>query len=105
MSLDKFHFVQVTMHVPVLEHLKVVGLFISGCESDVIVGNSSVDMYAKCGSMEDAWRVFNTMPSQNVVTWSAMILGHMLLCFNDHRLYDFCKIATLHLHLQPVWPC
>jgi pentatricopeptide repeat protein len=105
MSLDKFPFVQVTMHVLVLEHLKVVGLFMSGCESDVIVGNSSVDMYAKCGSMEDAWRVFNTMPSQNVVTWSAMILRHVLLCFNDHSVYDFCKIATLHLHLQPVWPC
>jgi pentatricopeptide repeat protein len=105
MSLDKFPSVQVTMHVLVLEHLKVVGLFMSGCESDVIVGNSLVDMYAKCGSMEDAWRVFNTMPSQNVVTWSAMILRHVLLCFNDHSVYDFCKIATLHLHLQPVWPC
>jgi hypothetical protein len=81
MSRDKFPFVQVTMHVLVLEHLKVVGLCMSGCESDVIVGNSSVDMNAKCGSMEDAWRVFNTMPSQNVVTWSTMILGHVLLCF------------------------
>jgi len=36
-----------------------------------------VDMYAKCGSIEDAWRVFNKMPSQNVVTWSSMILGHV----------------------------
>ncbi|KAH9536424.1 hypothetical protein CY35_17G107900 [Sphagnum magellanicum] len=34
-------------------------------------------MYAKCGSIEDAWRVFNKMPSQNVVTWSTMILGHV----------------------------
>ncbi len=30
----------------------------SGLESDI-----SVDMYAKCGSIEDAWRVFNKMPS------------------------------------------
>jgi pentatricopeptide repeat protein len=46
----------------------------TGCESDVFVGSSLVDMYAKCGSIEDAWRVFNKMPSQNVVTWSTMIL-------------------------------
>jgi len=27
-----------------------------GWDSDVFVGNSLVDMYAKCGSIEDAWR-------------------------------------------------
>jgi pentatricopeptide repeat protein len=30
----------------------------SGLELDVFVGSSLVDMYAKCGSMDDAWRVF-----------------------------------------------
>ncbi len=48
-----------------------------GCHSDVFVGNSLVDMYAKCGSIEDAWRVFNKMPFRNVVTWNAMVLGHV----------------------------
>jgi pentatricopeptide repeat protein len=49
----------------------------SGCESDVFVGSSLVDMYAKCGSIEEAWRVFDKMPSRDVVTWNAMILGHV----------------------------
>ncbi|KAH9573419.1 hypothetical protein CY35_02G208400 [Sphagnum magellanicum] len=49
----------------------------TGCEADVFVGSSVVDMYAKCGSMEDAWRVFCKMPSQDVVTWTAMILGYV----------------------------
>ncbi len=48
-----------------------------GWDSDVFVGNSLVGMYAKCGSIEDAWRVFNKMPSRNVVTWNAMVLGHV----------------------------
>ncbi len=30
---------------------------------DVFVANSLVNMYAKCESMEDAWRMFNKMPS------------------------------------------
>jgi pentatricopeptide repeat protein len=49
----------------------------SGWDSDVFVGSSLVDMYAKCGSMEDAQRVFNNMQSYDVVTWTTMILGHM----------------------------
>ncbi|CAN5972805.1 unnamed protein product [Sphagnum jensenii] len=49
----------------------------SGCESDVNVQNSLIDMYAKCGSMEDAWRVFNKMASHDVVSWNIMILGHL----------------------------
>jgi pentatricopeptide repeat protein len=49
----------------------------SGCESVTFVGNSLVDMYAKCGSMEDACKVFNKMSSHNVVSWNAMILGHV----------------------------
>ncbi len=49
----------------------------SGLDSDVIVGCSLVTMYAKYESMEDAWRVFNKMSSQDVVTWTAMILGHV----------------------------
>ncbi len=32
-------------------------------------------MYAKCGSLEDAWRVCNKMPSQNMVTWNAILGG------------------------------
>ncbi|CAM6061129.1 unnamed protein product [Sphagnum tenellum] len=55
-------------------HEKVIQ---SGCESDILVGTSLVDMYAKCGSIEDAWRVFNKMPCRDVVTWTAMILGHV----------------------------
>jgi pentatricopeptide repeat protein len=41
------------------------------------VCNSLVDMYAKGGSIEEAWRVFNKMPLWNVITWNAMILGHV----------------------------
>jgi len=46
----------------------------SGCEGDAFVGCSLVDMYAKCGIMEDAQRVLNKMPSRDGVTWNAMIL-------------------------------
>ncbi len=50
----------------------------SGCESNVFVGCSLIDMYAKCGSIEEAQRMFNKMPSRYVVTWNAMIFGHVV---------------------------
>ncbi len=48
-----------------------------GLESDVFVERSLVGMYAKCGTLEDTWSVFNKMPARNVVTWTAMMLGQM----------------------------
>jgi pentatricopeptide repeat protein len=48
-----------------------------GLESDVFVGSSLVDLYAKCGSIEDVGKVLKKMPSQDVVTWTAMILEHV----------------------------
>jgi pentatricopeptide repeat protein len=50
----------------------------SGLESNVFVRSTLVDMYAKCGRIEDACRVFNKMPFQNVVTWTAMVLGRAM---------------------------
>jgi pentatricopeptide repeat protein len=35
----------------------------SGCDSDVFVESSLVNMYAKCGSMEEAWKVFSKISS------------------------------------------
>jgi pentatricopeptide repeat protein len=34
-----------------------------GFESNVQLANNLIDMYAKCGIMEEAWRAFNKIPS------------------------------------------
>ncbi|KAG6390568.1 hypothetical protein SASPL_148306 [Salvia splendens] len=43
-------------------------------DADVFVGSSVVDMYAKCGSLGDARKVFSEMPERNVI--SSMIYGY-----------------------------
>eukprot|EP01018_Ginkgo_biloba_P003036 Gb_26695 [translate_table: standard] len=48
----------------------------TGFETDIFVANALVDMYAKCGSIEDARQVFNRMPERNVVSWNAMFAGY-----------------------------
>jgi pentatricopeptide repeat protein len=65
-----------------------------GSTWDVRVVNSLVDMYAKCGSMDDAWRVFNKMPSRDVVTWTAVLGGCALHGHGKEALKHFkwmCK--------------
>ncbi|CAL9123890.1 unnamed protein product [Musa textilis] len=42
---------------------------------NVQLGTALVDMYAKCGAVRYASRVFERMALKNVWTWSAMILG------------------------------
>jgi hypothetical protein len=79
MSPDKFTFFQVINACAGLGALKDSRhahqrIIESGFESDVFVGCSLIDMYSKCGRIDNAWRVFNKMPPHNVVTWNAMIL-------------------------------
>jgi len=62
----------------------------SGCESNIFVGNSLIDMYAKCGSIEDARRVFNRMVSRNAISWNALILGYVK-CGQGHKALELFK--------------
>ncbi|KAG4383103.1 hypothetical protein GLYMA_13G001700v4 [Glycine max] len=39
------------------------------------VSNSLIDMYAKCGAVEEAYHVFSGMKGKNVISWNVMILG------------------------------
>ncbi|XVF33390.1 hypothetical protein REPUB_Repub17cG0164400 [Reevesia pubescens] len=50
--------------------------FKSGLQSSISVDNSLVTMYAKCGCIEDASRVFDSMQTQDVITWTALIVGY-----------------------------
>ncbi|XP_076949596.1 pentatricopeptide repeat-containing protein At2g34400-like [Bidens hawaiensis] len=50
-----------------------------GLQQDVYVGSALIDMYAKCGTVDHAYKVFESMPFKNVVTWNAMISA---LAFN-----------------------
>ncbi|XP_015879791.3 pentatricopeptide repeat-containing protein At5g15340, mitochondrial [Ziziphus jujuba] len=46
-----------------------------GKEMDIMVDTALVDMYAKCGRMNTAFKVFEHMPLRNVVAWNALVSG------------------------------
>ncbi|XP_057857503.2 putative pentatricopeptide repeat-containing protein At3g13770, mitochondrial [Cryptomeria japonica] len=47
-----------------------------GFDSSIFVGSVLVDMYGKCGSVENARLILDTMPERNTISWTAMIAGY-----------------------------
>lgn len=43
---------------------------------DVGLGNALVNMYAKCGSIDYAYKLFNRMPHHNLVSWNTIITAY-----------------------------
>ncbi|XP_073119155.1 pentatricopeptide repeat-containing protein At2g34400-like [Henckelia pumila] len=48
----------------------------NGYQRSIYVATALVDMYAKCGNLDNASRVFESMPKKNEVSWNAMISAH-----------------------------
>ncbi|CAN8275186.1 unnamed protein product [Cochlearia groenlandica] len=46
---------------------------LNGFESELPISNALINMYAKCGGLDQAKDVFEKMPTRNVVSWSSMI--------------------------------
>ncbi|KAL3647999.1 hypothetical protein CASFOL_008967 [Castilleja foliolosa] len=47
----------------------------NGWDLDVKLGTALIDMYGKCGRIEDGLQMFDEMPDKNVYTWNAIIKG------------------------------
>ncbi|XP_057436227.1 pentatricopeptide repeat-containing protein At3g02330, mitochondrial [Lotus japonicus] len=45
-------------------------------QSDVYIASTLVDMYSKCGNMQDSQLMFEKAPKRDYVTWSAMICAY-----------------------------
>lgn len=48
-----------------------------GFGRDLVLNNDLIDMYAKCGTLDLACLVFDRMSERNVVSWTALICGHL----------------------------
>ena len=45
-------------------------------DSNVVVGSALIDMYAKCGILNAARKVFDYLTSKNLVSWNTMLAGY-----------------------------
>ncbi|KAI5067782.1 hypothetical protein GOP47_0018310 [Adiantum capillus-veneris] len=47
-----------------------------GYETDIFVANALIDMHAKHGSLADAQSVFDMLPTRDIVSWNALMVGY-----------------------------
>eukprot|EP01018_Ginkgo_biloba_P012605 Gb_10908 [translate_table: standard] len=97
MKLDQFTFPTVLnacASIPALVQGKQIHAVIikSGFEPNIYVGNALIDMYAKCGTLEDACKVLNKMPDVDVVSWTALIGVYAQNGNGEEVLNLFCQM-------------
>ena len=63
-------------------------------DTHTFVGSALVDMYAKCGSVERARRLFDRIPEKNLVTWNAMIGGYAFHGLGEEALRIFRDVEN-----------
>ncbi|XP_076884283.1 putative pentatricopeptide repeat-containing protein At5g09950 [Bidens hawaiensis] len=65
--------------------------------SNVAIGNSLINMYAKCGSVKDGYSVFKLMINKDEVSWNSIITGFdQNGCFID-AVKMFCEMRRSQL--------
>lgn len=57
-----------------------------GVNGDPFVDCALIDMYCKCGSIEDAQCVFDQMPQKTTVGWNTIIAGYALRGYSEEAL-------------------
>lgn len=104
LQMDAVTFVSVTQACSHLGHLqrgrwvhhKVIN---SGLEKDTYASTALIDMYAKCGDIKMARKVFDIMTERSVVSWSAMIAGYGIHGDIDAATFIFSEM--IHSGIQP----
>lgn len=65
-----------------------------GFDSSQIVGNALVDVYAKCGKVEDSFKQFENMRFRDTVTWNSIIAS---CSHSENRILGFIMLSKMRL--------
>ncbi|CAN6721346.1 unnamed protein product [Malus baccata var. baccata] len=64
------------------------------CGLDILVTNSILDMYLKCGLTDEAERLFYETPMRNVISWTIMITGYGKHGLGRKSIYLFNQMLS-----------
>ncbi|XP_061363964.1 pentatricopeptide repeat-containing protein At5g04780, mitochondrial [Gastrolobium bilobum] len=70
-------------------------------DSNCFVGTALLDIYAKCSSIKDAIRIFESMPEKSAVTWSSMVAGFVQNGFHEEALLLFHNAQLVGIEQDP----
>ena len=107
MRLENFRpnsvtFVSIMPAVAYLSALRE-GMYFHGCIikmgllSNTLVGNSLIDMYAKCGRLDFSEKCFNEIEHKDTVSWNAMVAGYAVHGQGDCAVSLFSLMQASHV--------
>ncbi|KAM7276401.1 hypothetical protein ACFE04_018267 [Oxalis oulophora] len=73
-----------------------------GYDECVFIGSSLVDMYGKCGFLNEARGVFDKMMERNVVAWNSMIVGYVQNRMNEEAIDLFYDMRMEGFEISQV---
>ncbi|XP_010242634.1 PREDICTED: pentatricopeptide repeat-containing protein At2g39620 [Nelumbo nucifera] len=74
----------------------------TGCESNTLVGNSLIDMYAKCGRLDLSEDFFDRMSNKDTVSWNAMLAGYAIHGHGNHAITLFSQMKESCVEVDSV---
>ncbi|PKA63443.1 Pentatricopeptide repeat-containing protein [Apostasia shenzhenica] len=96
-SITLLNVLNVCSDLTALEEGKAVHKYMENhkMEVDVALGTALIDMYTKCGCLDEAIRVFERMNEKDVFAWTAMITGLAMHGRGEEALSVFSKMQDI----------
>ncbi|MCO5599144.1 hypothetical protein L7F22_053244 [Adiantum nelumboides] len=73
-----------------------------GFESDLCLGNTSIDMFCKCDNLAEAKALFDRMSHRDMVSWNVLITGYVEHGLGKKALALFKSMQSRNLLLDDV---
>ncbi|KDP41900.1 hypothetical protein JCGZ_26918 [Jatropha curcas] len=74
----------------------------NGFKLGVFLGTALIDMYSKCGSLEDAKQVFDKMEIKSLATWNSMITSLGVHGFGKEALALFARMEEANVQPDAI---
>ncbi|KAI3448639.1 hypothetical protein Pfo_005304 [Paulownia fortunei] len=72
-----------------------------GIQSDLCIESALMDMYSKCGCVEDAWRIFESAEVFDEVSITVILMGFAQNGFEEEAIRMFVKMVEAGTNIDP----
>ncbi|KAK1584279.1 hypothetical protein Q3G72_031499 [Acer saccharum] len=72
-----------------------------GIQTDFCIESALMDMYSKCGSVQDAWRIFESAEELDEVSMTVILVGFAQNGFEEEAIQFFAKMVKAGIEIVP----
>lgn len=74
----------------------------TGFLSSTLIGNSLIDMYAKCGQLSYSEKCFHEMENKDSISWNAMLSGYAMHGQGELAITLFSHMQQTNVHVDSI---